>query len=139
MRMRSRLRKAVVVGVALVVTSTLLIGCGARSSLRVGWVANDGPTRRRARYTSFSGLERASFRAEAGEMIEIEYEVEVAEGTLTIELLDPEGDRVVYERFEEHDSDMVAVSAPRSGRYRLRIEGEKTRGRYDVSWEVGSP
>ena len=70
-------------------------------------------------------------------MIELDYDVEVEEGMLTIELLDPDGDRVFHRTFREAASDVVFVSAPRRGRYQLRIEGEGTKGSYDVSWDVG--
>jgi methionine-rich copper-binding protein CopC len=132
-----RMRRAALLAMALLVVSGVLIGCGARSSVKIGWRGSDSRKRTWASYVSFGGLERKSFRAEAGEMIELDYDVEVEEGALTIQLLDPEEDRVFHRTFRESAADVELMSAPRSGRYELRIEGEGTKGSYDVSWSVG--
>ena len=131
-----RIRRAMVLAVSLLTVVALMIGCG-RSSLRIGWRETSGLRHKTARYRSFDGLERASFRTQAGESIELDYEVEVDEGTLTLALLSPDGEQVWEETFEEDATDTVRLSAPESGRYRLWIEGESTQGAFDVSWRTG--
>jgi len=131
-----RMKKTVLLTLALLVVTGLLVGCGG-TSLRIGWRESDRLNRSTARYVSFSGVERKGFRAEAGEMIEVDYDVEVEEGALTISLLDPQENRVFHRTFRERAADVESMSAPRSGRYKLRIEGEATKGSYDVSWDVG--
>lgn len=132
-----RTGRRILLTMTLLLTAACVIACQS-SSLRVGWRAFDGLRRKRARYTSFTGVERKSFRAEAGQMIELDYEVEVEEGTLTVQLLDPDHDRVFHKAIREDAADVVPVSAPRSGRYEVRIEGDATKGSYDVSWDVSS-
>lgn len=131
-----RVRRTMILAVWLLTLVGLMIGCG-RSSLRVGWRETSGLRHKTARYRSFDGLERASFRAQAGESIELEYEVEVEEGMLTLTLTDPDGEPLWEETFEQDAADVLRLSAPRDGRYRLRIEGNSTRGAFNVSWQVG--
>lgn len=117
------IRKRAHLALALLTVAGMLVGCGS-SSLRVGWRAFDGPRRRRASYTSFSGVERASFRAQAGADVALEYEVEVEKGTLSLELKDPDGELLWEETLEDGAMDEVHVRAPEDGRYALRIEGD---------------
>lgn len=131
-----RIRRAIVLAVSLLTVVGLTVGCG-RSGLRIGWLEAGSLRYRTARYRLFDGLERASFRAQSGETIEFDYEVEVERGTLTLALLSPDGEQVWEETFEEDATDTVRLSAPRSGRYRLRIEGKSTQGAFDVSWRTG--
>jgi hypothetical protein len=131
-----RIRRATILGIALLMVVALMVGCG-RSSLRIGWRETSGLRHRTARYRSFDGLERASFRAQSGGSIEIDYEVEVEEGTLTLTLSDSDGDPLWEEVFREDAANVLRMSAPQDGRYRLRIEGNSTRGAFDVSWQTG--
>jgi len=130
-----RTRRALVVGVVVLILGGVLVGCG-RSGLRIGWLEAGGLRHKTARYRLFDGLERASFRAQSGETIEVDYEVDVERGTLTLILVSPEGERLWEEAFEQDAADTVHLSAPQSGRYRLHIEGDSTRGAFDVSWQT---
>lgn len=132
-----RTRKALVIGVVLMTLVGALVGCG-RSGIRIGWLEADGLRHKTARYRLFEGLERASVRAQSGETIELDYEVEVERGTLTLILLSPDGEQLWKETFEQDAADTVHLSAPQSGRYELRIEGNSTRGAFDVSWQTGT-
>lgn len=131
-----RMRRAILLTTALLTVVGLAIGCG-RSSLKVGWRETSGLRHKTARYSSFSGVERASFRAQADETIELDYEVDVEKGTLALSLIDPDGEPLWEETFEDEATDTLRLNAPQSGRYQLRIEGDSTGGGFDVSWRVG--
>jgi methionine-rich copper-binding protein CopC len=133
-----RMRRATLLAVALLTVAGLTVGCG-RSSLKIGWRETSGLRHKTARNSSFSGVERASFRAQADETVELDYEVEVEKGTLALSLMDPEGEPLWEETFQEDAADVLSFSAPQSGRYELRIEGSSTEGAFDVSWRVGEP
>jgi hypothetical protein len=126
-----------VLAVSLLTVAGLVVGCG-RSSLRIGWRETSGLRHKTARYRSFDGLERASFRARSSESVELDYEVEVEEGTLTLTLTGPDGTTLWEETFEEDAADVLRLNASQSGRYQLRIEGDSTRGAFDVSWRTGA-
>jgi hypothetical protein len=112
------------------------MACGARPSLRIGWLEAGGPGHKDVQYRLFSGLERTSFRAQAGQTIELDYDVAVEAGSLEMTLNDPDGDSLWQEVFEEDAGETVRVEAPQTGRYRLRIEGKSTRGGFEVAWQV---
>jgi len=144
------LKKAPVLSLALLLVSALTIGCGARSSLRIGWLESGGPRHKTARYRTFSGVERASFRVEEGQTVEIDYEINVEKGTLTLSVTDPDGEIVWEETFEEAVGDggepelsfrgeHALEPVAQTGRYKLRIEGDRTGGSFDLSWEVRQP
>ena len=129
--------RMVLMAVGSVVIAALLIGCGGPSSLRIGWIGQDGLRSKSARYQLFSGVKRGSFDAKAGEMIVLEYAVEVQEGTLALSLNDPDGEALWSATFEERRTDEVRVEATQDGRYGVVIEGESTRGSFEVAWCVG--
>jgi hypothetical protein len=130
------MRRASLLMVALFTVTGLMAACGS-SSLRVGWRAFDGPRRKRANYATFTGVERATFRVEAGADVELDYEIEVGEGGLCLEFQDPDGETLWEDTFREGADDVVRVTAPQDGRYRLHIEGRSAAGGYDVTWSVG--
>jgi hypothetical protein len=79
--------------------------------------------------------------------VTIDYEVMVRKRTLTLSLIDPDGETVWEETFDEaeeeggeaeiaYSGDYELAPAPQGGRYKLRIEGDRTGGSYDVSWSV---
>jgi len=131
-----RIWKIALVSLALLAVSSVMVGCD-RSNLRIGWRETNLPRQRRARYRSFDGLEQASFRAEAGEEVVLDYSVEVREGGLVVSLLDPNGERMWSETFREGAADVRRFTAPDGGRYHVWIEGVSTRGGFDISWRVG--
>lgn len=131
-----RFQRLVLMAVLALMTGILFAGCGARSSLRIGWLEAGGPGHKEARYGLFSGQERASFRAQAGETIGLDYDVDVEKGTLAITLLDPDRDALWARTFEEDVEDSVRIEAPQDGRFRLRIEGESTGGAFKIAWRL---
>ena len=93
-------------------------------------------------------MERKSFRVKANQAVEIDYEVSVEKGTLTLSLINPDGETVWEETFEEAEGDggepknsfsgdYELEAVPKTGRYGLHIEGDQTGGSFDVSWQVG--
>ena len=131
-----RLRRRMLVTALAVALGGLLVGCGAGPSLRIGWLEAGGPRYKDVQYRSFSGLERASFRAQAGQTIELDYDVAVEAGALGMKLNDPDGETLWEASFEEDAADVIRVEATQDGRYRLRIEGRSTRGGFEVAWRV---
>jgi hypothetical protein len=66
-----RMRKIVMLTMALLVAVARLAGCGGRRRLKAGWRGSNVGRRTWVRYASSNGLERASFPAQAGEAIEL--------------------------------------------------------------------
>jgi hypothetical protein len=129
-------QNGILLAAVFLLATSLVVGCRARSSVRIGWRENSGLKHTTARYASFSGVERKSFRLEAGQTLAIDYDVEVEKGTMTLSWVDPDGETLWEETFEEGAADEVALSASQSGRHKLLIEGRNTGGSFDLSWRV---
>lgn len=132
--MESRTRIALI-GLALIVLSTALVGCGS-SSLKIGWLELGGRQRKRAQYVKFDGMESKSFRVEAGQTVELACDVSVEKGLLSVTLLSPGGERLWQDTFLEDREAFVTVTATETGLHILRIEGQETGGSFDISWRL---
>ena len=128
---------ALVVGaLALLLMISLLVGCGS-STVKVGWVGSSDPGDIGYRYTTFDGVERKTFRAEAGQTIGLDYDVTAEKGTLVLKVVDPDGKVIWEETFREDTADTVTLTAPQNGFHTIRIEGQAAGGGFDISWSVG--
>jgi hypothetical protein len=114
----------------------LFAGCG-RSGLRIGWTEMTGLDRKRCAYRYFSGRELQRFRADAGETVQIDYEVEVEKGALAIRVEDPDAGEVWQTRFVADDEGTVEFDAETTGRYTVVVLGDETRGRFEIEWDTG--
>lgn len=122
--------------VFILVMGLVLIGCTGRTTLKRGWVETSGFSHLNVRYNYFDGIESRSFRAGEGEDIDLQAEVDVEEGTLTIRLLDPNGDSIWEESTSEDAQFSLSVEAERKGRYKLVMEGETAEGGFELDWEI---
>ena len=132
---------ALAVGALLLMTS-LLVGCGS-STVKVGWVGSSGPGHMGYsytmgyRYTTFDGVERKTFRPEAGQTITFDYDVTVEKGALLLKVVDPDGESIWEETFRKNTADTVTLTASQNGLHTVCIEGQATGGSFDISWSVG--
>jgi hypothetical protein len=119
--------------------ATLLLGgaagCG-RSSLRIGWREFGGRNGTEAEYVTFDGTRSETVKVQAGQTIELSCDVTVDKGVLRAELIAPDGAHVWSETFREDRDAFVTTEARESGRYILRLHGDKTGGGFDVTWEI---
>jgi len=87
-------------------------------------------------YDTFNGIERGSLEVESGQRICFDYEAIVQIGSLTIKWLDPSG-VVVWERvISESANGTEEIVSESHGRYSIIVQGQRTVGSFNVSWEV---
>jgi len=122
---------------ALLLMTSLLAGCSGSSTVKVGWVGSSDSVRMGYRYTTFDGVERKTFRAEAGQTMTFDYDVTVEKGALLLKVVAPDGESLWEETFSKDTTDTVTLTAPQNGLYTIRIEGQATGGSFDLSWSVG--
>jgi hypothetical protein len=89
------------------------------------------------RYTTFDGVERKTFRAEAGQTTTFDCDVTVEKGTLLLQVVAPDGESLWEETFRQDTADTVTLTASQNGFHTVRIEGKATGGSFDISWSVG--
>jgi hypothetical protein len=51
-----------------------------------------------------------------------------------LEIFSPNGERLMH--MEGNDAGRAEIDAPFAGTYRLEINGDKTRGAYELHWDV---
>ena len=120
---------------AIFLIGTLLLS--ACTTTKIGWVGTNIANTFQASYQRFDGREMERIRLNAGESFALSYEVEVDEGSLTLQILEPGGDLVWEETFL-HDTDSTYdFTAKNSGRYTIGIEGDQTQGSFELNWETG--
>lgn len=116
--------------------AVFVFGCSGVSSLKKGWVETSGLRHTNVRYHYFNGVEQMSFRAAEGDEIQLDFEVQVEEGSLRIKLEGPDGNEVWSKSYQEDAEGSASMNAPEKGRYHLRVAGEETEGGYEISWGV---
>lgn len=124
------------IGLVVLLLALALVGCSGRSSLKRGWVETNGLSHLDIRYNYFEGIERRSFRAAEGQDINLEADLQVEDGALTVRLIDPSGELIWEESYSEDAEFSLAVEAERKGRYKLEMEGESAEGGFEIDWEV---
>lgn len=133
-------KKLRVMMLCLVVILTNLVIAGCRSSsIRIGWLEHDASNRKQASYRKFTGKERINFQASAGETLHLSWDASVEKGSLTFRLLDPQKDSLWVESYLEDSQGSVTLPLPQKGLYTLWIQGEETRGSFDLTWDTEAP
>jgi len=112
----------------------LLTSC---SSTKIGWVEMNYGNDFEASYQLFDGEERERIQLDAGDTFSLSYEVDVDDGALTIQFVDPDGNAFWEETFLEDEENVFDFTAKASGRYSLVVAGDKAEGSFDLSWDVG--
>lgn len=111
----------------------LLTSC---STTKIGWVEMNYGNDFEASYQLFDGEERERIQLDAGDTFSLSYEVDVEDGALTIQFIDPDGDAVWEETFLESEENVFDFTAEASGRYSLIVAGDNAEGSFDFSWDI---
>lgn len=113
----------------------LLAACG-QSTIEIGMLENHLPGRWEASYTTFSGAKIDRIRAEAGETLVLEYEVQVDKGDLSLRVDQPGGEPLWNLTVREDAQNTVQLPIEEAGTYSLIIEGDNTGGSFTLSWQL---
>ena len=116
---------------AVLISALFLSSC---SRTQVGWVATNLDNTFEASYRRFDGQEVETYQLESGKSFSLSYDIEVNEGSLTLELVNPEDEPVWEESFSENAEDVFEFTPETTGRYRLRVIGDDTRGSFELTW-----
>ena len=117
----------------LVLPVFLLTSC---STTKIGWVEMNYGNDFEASYQLFDGEERERIQLDAGDTISLSYELNVEDGALTIQFVDPDGDTVWEETFLEDEENVFDFTAEASGRYSLVVAGDNAEGSFDLTWDI---
>ena len=110
----------------------VLTGCNYRQ----GWVEVTYSDRTQATYTLFNGQKEQVINLEAGEGLTLAYDLAIAKGSLTLQIVDPDRTVVWEGSFTETSTGDTSFTVANEGVYRLVISGNRTRGSFDLHWEI---
>jgi hypothetical protein len=115
----------------------MLTGCD-KSRISVGMIGNKMPSRISYHFHLFSGQKNGTVKVKNEQIINIEYEVEINDGSLSIGLQNPSKEIIWESNFTEGHSETntVEVTADKEGKYKIIIKGQKAKGSFNVSWKV---
>jgi hypothetical protein len=133
MRVRWQYGLALLLGL-LVLGSAALFVIDAMNFQRVGFAGVNIPGHMAASYQYLDDTVDSHITVEEGSTIVLEYELRSEEGSLLLDILDPQGEQLM--RLEGNEAGRAEIEAPFDGTYRLVVHGEETRGEYDVRWDV---
>lgn len=120
----------------VVFISLILIALLTACTRQVGWVGLNYRNTIDVSYQFFDGKKVERIQVDAGDTFSLTYDIEVEEGALKLELLDPDR-KVIWEAaLLEDKEDVMRFQAEKSGRYTLRINGDQTKGGFELRWET---
>ena len=118
--------------IAILILAALLTAC----TRQVGWVGLNYLNTIDVTYQLFDGKKVERIPVNAGETFNLIFDVDVDEGALHLDLLDPDRNVVWEASFLEDSEDEMSFQADQSGRYTLRITGDQTNGGFELRWET---
>jgi hypothetical protein len=106
---------------------------------RVLWSGSSVRGHISAHFRYFDGNDSRPVSARAGGSLTIRYDLEPSKGVLALRLLSPEGNAIWARRASEPASGRTTIPLQASGRYRVEVTGEKSRGSFDVNYHLDTP
>lgn len=123
----------------LTVTTALIILALLTSCTRqVGWVGLNYGNTYDFSYQFFDGKETEGIEIGAGDTFRLTYDIEVNDGALNLELVDPNRAVVWQANFLEDAKDVFEFVPESGGRYTLNIIGDGTNGGVELRWKISN-
>ena len=126
-RFYKRIWLVVVLGFLLVLTAC---------NFRQGWVEVTLSDRIRATYSLFDGQNGTNVELASGEVLTLEYDIEITKGDLTLQIINPDKVVIWEESFNENAAGNTSITAEIEGVFQLVEIGEMTGGGFDLHWEI---
>lgn len=120
---------------SIIIIASVLSAC-SYSTTKVGCVCMNSSNELDCQYELFDGGEIKSIAMDAGEVLQVHYEVEVESGRLSLILQDAAGVVLLESEMLDTSEDDLVYKATKDGCYRLIIEGLDTKGSYLVNWSL---
>jgi hypothetical protein len=108
-------------------------------SRRILWRGSSAPGHIGAHFRYFDGNDSRPLSGDAGGDLTLRYDLEPEKGVLALHVLSPEGDVIWTRSATEPAVGSTAIPLPESGRYRVEITGERSRGSFDVNYHLDTP
>lgn len=116
---------------ALLIIPLITGGCAPR----LGYKELNAPGHMKASYTLYSGSQRsAAIQVDKGQSLYLAYNSEVEKGSLSMAVVDGQGQEVM--NLSTGKRGVKEVKNPAGGQYFLVVRAEGSKGFFDIFWEV---
>lgn len=124
--------------ILLVIVSAIILlsGCTYGSSTSLKSVESNTSSMMSMRYERFNGYKATNIKVKEDNPIDVNFDIVSDKGKLNMSITDEEGESV-YEGKEVPTSSFV-VRPDKSGKYKLKVQGEKHSGSYKITWGKAS-
>lgn len=95
-------------------------------------VSSDSSNKMKMSYKYFQGARTREISLKKGEVLTINHKSTVTKGTLTLKVLDASGNTIKL--LDSNSSGKETITAKEDEEIRIRAEGKKTSGSYEISW-----
>jgi len=122
--------------ICIVISLAISIGItkfGAKGNMKIMSVENNTFNGMNGSYKYFNGAETRKIKLKKGDILNIDFSSEVSKGKLYISILDEKGE--VIKTLESNTEGNETIKANNDKTITIRIQGEKTKGSYDISWD----
>lgn len=129
----------------LSITALILGGCTSGSfhlgdvkfgEVRIGMMGSNSPRGMAYQYRTFSGFEQGSLETKSAGSIDLEYDVAITKGSLTIQVMDPSEETLWEKDFDESAQGRVELEAEQPGRYQIFVQADDAGGSFELTWDV---
>jgi hypothetical protein len=129
----------------LIFLAVILSACGEASlhlgklkigEVRIGMFETRGPNHMAYSYTTFSGHESAPVELGSGQLLTVDYQVQMTKGNLSIEIQSPQNELLWQKNFESDASDSIELQPQEAGQYFIIISADSAGGSFDISWRT---
>lgn len=114
-------------------TSVILPSCG-ESSIRILYSGSKVGDQICASYQLLDGVDKKTFMANKGDNLLFSYTSSVEKGRLKMEILNP--DDIQIASFTSNKTGTKELVIDKTGKHTVKITGNQTKGRYQVSWKT---
>jgi hypothetical protein len=87
-------------------------------------------------YDLFSGQEQKTLNLDQDQVLDLNFDIQVDDGSLTLQLIDEDGNVSWEESFLDDSSGSVDLQIDDDGLYEISINGQKTKGGFEIDWEL---
>ncbi|WP_024831214.1 hypothetical protein [Ruminiclostridium josui] len=124
--------------ILLVIVSAIILlsGCTYGSYTSLKSVESNTSSMMSMRYERFNGYKATNIKVKEDNPIDVNFDIVSDKGKLNMSITDEEGESV-YEGKEVPTSSFV-VRLDKSGKYKLKVQGEKHSGSYKITWGKAS-
>ena len=121
--------------ITLTATLILLVFFTA-CTIKVGWVSKNIANRFSASYYLFEGKQVDRIRLKPAESLTLDYDIEVEKGSLSLQIINPQGEIIWTVKFLEDAESQLVFIAETGGLYKVIVLGENAKGSFKLDWVI---